>query len=164
VTFDWQTALRDGALVALAASALVMATLRANPRLLMRHFPAELRVAVPPLTSRERPLGKMIGLALIALLVTGPWISTATAFPHEGTINFGSAFAHAFVVSMVFNAVDWLVLDEAWLGGLRPAWAMLPGAEAVPFKFNHLQHARGFVVGSILWAVIAGLVAWAVTL
>jgi len=163
VTIDWQIALRDGALLALAASVLVMGTLRINPRLLMRHFPAELRAAVPPLTPRERIVGRLVGLVLIALLVAGPWISTAAAHGANATTGFSEAFEHAFAVSMVFNAVDWLVLDEAWLGGLRPAWAMLPGAEAVPFKFNHLQHARGFVVGSILSAVIAGLVAWAVT-
>ena len=164
MTLDWHIALRDGALLALAASVLVIGTLRANPRLLLRHFPPELRAAVPPLTSRERTIGKLIGLALIALLVAVPWISTAAvAFNAAGSIGFADAFAHAFAVSMVFNLVDWLVLDEAWLGGLQPVWAMLPGAETVPFKFNHLQHARGFVIGSTLSGLIAGGVAWMVT-
>lgn len=97
MTIDWPIALRDGALLAVATSMLVMGTLRANPRLLMRHFPAELRVAVPPVTPRDQPVGKLVG------------------------------------------------------------------AETVPFRFNHLQHARGFAVGSVLSAVIAGLVSWGVT-
>lgn len=163
MSLDWQVALRDGAFVALAASLLVMGTLRANPRLLMRHFPRELREAVAPMTPRERVTARLVGLPLIGLLVAGPWVSTAIALGGAAPVPFADAFAHAFVVAMVFNVVDWLILDEFWLGVLRPAWAMLPGAESVAFRFNHLQHARGFVIGSILSAVIAGVVALAVS-
>lgn len=156
MTLDWWIALRDGAGLALAASALIMGTLRANPRLLLRNYPPELRQAVPPQRARERGLSTLIGLALIGMLAAWPAVSVWAAQTSGLPSGFGPAFAHAFAVGMVFNLVDWILLDELWLGQLRPRWAMLPGAEDVAFRFNHLQHLRGFVVGSIFTAVIAG--------
>jgi hypothetical protein len=67
-------------------------------------------------------------------------------------------FAHAFLVAMVFNAVDWLVLDELWLGVGRPRWVLPPGVAPEDVPFDHAQHARGFATGTVLCAVI-GLVA-----
>lgn len=152
-------AFRDGAVVAALATCLVMGTLRANPRLLMRHYPQALRDAVPSATKAERWAGLAVGLVLIGLLIGGPFLSAHIKLVAEGPLPRSVLFIHAFIVGMVFNAVDWLVLDELWLGVLRPRWAMLPGAEDVPFKFNHLQHARGFVVGTLAAAIIAAAVA-----
>lgn len=156
MTFDALPALRDGAVLAGLASIVVMGALRSNPRLLMRHYPKALRDGVPPMTMAERWWGLLIGLVLIGLLTAGPIVSTARL---PDGLSFGSRFAHAFIVGMVFNLVDWLLLDELWLGVLRPRWAMLPGAEHVAFRFNHLQHARGFLVGSVLALLAAALAA-----
>ncbi len=155
----WQTALRDGALLSALASALVMATLRLNPRLLLRHYPPELRAAVPPNTPRERMISRLVGLPLIALLVGVPAWSTAAWQAAIGEQAFGQLWLHAFIVGSVFNLVDWLVLDELWLGVVRPRWAMLPGAEDVPFQFNHGQHLRGFVVGCVIFAASSAAIA-----
>jgi hypothetical protein len=155
MSLDWGIALRDGAGLALAASALIMGTLRLNPRLLLRNYPPELRQAVPPQTPRERGLATLIGLVLIGMLAAWPAVSVMAAHRSGLPAGFGPAFGHAFVVGTVFNLVDWLLLDELWLGLLRPRWAMLPGAEDVAFRFNHLQHLRGFVVGSVVTALFA---------
>lgn len=160
MNLDWWIALRDGAGLALAASALVMGTLRANPRLLLRNYPAELRRAVPPQTPRERALATLIGVVLIGMLVAWPAVSVVAAQRSELPFGFGPAFAHAFVVGTVFNLVDWILLDELWLGRLRPRWAMPPGTEDVAFRFDHIRHLRGFVAGSVLAALIACAIGW----
>lgn len=152
-------ALRDGAILAVVASCLVMGTLRANPRLLMRHYPKAVREAVPPMTRAERWTAVAIGLLLIGLLVGGPFLSAHLRLADGGPLPASALFLHAFVVGLVPNAVDWLLLDEFWMGVIRPRWAMLTGAEDVPFAFNHGQHARGFVVGAVLAALVAGAVA-----
>ena len=158
MTTSW-TALRDGAALGGAATLLVMGSLRANPRLLMRHYPKEMQAHVAPMTKGERGASQLIGLALIALLVGGPWVSTAMLAQARPGSTFGELFVHAFTVGMIPNLVDWLFLDELWLGLVRPRWAMLPGAEELPFRFNHFHHFRGFVVGSGLSAAIAAGVA-----
>lgn len=155
----WELALRDGVILSVMASGLVMGTLRANPRLLLRHYPAELRAAVPPATRRERLIGVAVGLVLIGLLIAAPAWSTAEWRAASGESRFVPLFLHAFIVGTVFNLTDWLLLDELWLGALRPRWAMLPGTDDVPFRYNHAQHARGFLVGSVFVALIAAITA-----
>lgn len=149
-----QAALRDGALLSVAASALLMGALRLNPRLLIKHFPEEMRQAVAPPTPRETRTGRLVGLLLVALLVGGPLVSTLI-MAHGADTSFMDRALHAFLVGMIFNLVDWLVLDELWLGVLRPRWAIPAGAEHVPVRFEHGRHARGFATGTVVFAVLA---------
>jgi hypothetical protein len=154
------SALRDGALLAVLASLVIVWTLRANPRLMMRHYPKAYRAAVAPLSPRERLANRGVALILAALLFGIPLISTlalARAAPRPSP--FGALFTHAYIVGMVFNLVDWLVIDELWLGLFRPPWVMLPGTEDRPFPFSHAQHARDFLLGGALIGVIALVVA-----
>lgn len=157
--FALGVALRDGAIVAVAASVVVMGALRMNPRLFMRHFPDALKQRLPPLAPEELRAGRLIGAALMILLLGGPVVSTwlwavGTARPQPLT----ALFSHAFVVGMVFNLVDWLILDELWIGVLRPRWAIPPGAAIEDFTpFDHARHFRGFMTGAVLCAAVAAL-------
>lgn len=155
----WDNALRDGALLALVASAYVMMALRSNPRLFLRHYPAKIRAAAPPLTPQESRRAKLVGLPFVLLLVAGPLLSSlrlAHAEPAATPLGLG---LNAFLVLEVFNAVDLVLLDIVWLCWLRPRWAMIPGAEHVPFQPNYLDHVRGFVSGTVMAALVGGLAA-----
>jgi hypothetical protein len=154
---DWWIVLRDVGLIALAASAYVMTLLRLKPRAFLRHYPSEIRRVVPPLTTRERRYGALAGLPLMALIVGGPLASSLAFHKTQAGMHATTMFWQTFAVAMVFNVVDLLGLDYFWLGVLRPRWAQMPGAEGVAYSFNWLQHLRGFVVGTVLAALIAAV-------
>lgn len=159
MTADVPLLLRDGAILAVLASVWVMGLLRYNPRLFLRHYPKEIREAATPLTNDERKTSKLVGLPFLALLVSVPVWSTFTfAGAHPASSFVDQAF-HGFGVSMVFNIVDFLVLDILWLGMLRPRWAMIPNTEHVLFRFNTGDHVRGFFVGTAVAAIIGCLAA-----
>jgi hypothetical protein len=158
MTLDWPLLLRDGAILAVAASVWVMGSLRYNPRLFLRHYPMEIREAAAPLTEQERKTSKLVGLPFLALLIGVPIWSTLTFASAHPAATLVDQAAHGFGVSMVFNIVDFLVLDLLWLGVFRPKWAMIPNTEHVSFRFNTGDHVRGFVVGTLV-AVIVGLIA-----
>jgi len=158
---DWPLLLRDGAILAVAASAWVMSSLRYNPRLFLRHYPKEIREAAQPLTLTERRTSKLIGLPFLLMLVGIPIWSVLSFVSEHPSANFLGAAFHGFGVSMVFNLVDLILLDLGWLGVLRPSWAMIPGTELIVFRFNVSDHLRGFAVGAVL-AVIVGCIAAAI--
>jgi hypothetical protein len=152
---------RHGTWLSLVGSAVIMGALRLNPRLFLRHFPAAVRASQPPLTSGETAVGWGVGLILIALFFGGPiWSARAGAAAHAYTR--WDVFLHAFLVGTIFNLVDWLVLDELWIGLGRPRWALPPGVSAADVPFDHAQHARGFVTGSFLFAFVAAIAAFVV--
>ena len=156
LTLDAGRILRDGVFLSVAASALIMGALRANPRLFLRHFPEAVRRAQPALSPAETRAGRLVGMALIGMLVIVPvWSARASA--DALGYDFGAAFLHAFFVGMAFNVTDWLILDELWLGVGRPQWALPPGVTLDDVPFDHRQHARGFLVGTCLCALISGI-------
>ena len=139
-----------GAVVAALAAAILMGALRLDPRLFLRDQPAEHRALAPDLSKDEARKGLWVGLMLLIVIVGGPIASALTSAP-AGPLAAG---LHAFGVGMVFNLVDWLILDELWLGVFRPKWALMPEVRDVPFRFDHYRHFRGFLVGTGLYAVV----------
>lgn len=160
MTLNGGVILAHGGVIALAASALVMLALRSNPRLFLKHFPEKVRAAQPPLSQAEMAAGVLIALPLFAVMVGGPIVSTLMIAGGRGAPQDPlSLWTHAFLVGMVFNLVDWLVLDELWLGVGKPRWALPPGAtveDVTPFA--HGQHLADFLKGTIFFAVV-GLIA-----
>jgi hypothetical protein len=150
--------LRDGAGLAMAASIVIMGALRYNPRLFLRHFPAAVRQSQPPLSVAEMRVGRVVFLLLMALLVVVPiWSALASVGTHAYGLR--ATFGHAFLVGSAANLTDWLILDELWLGLGQPRWALPPGVSFADVPFDHRQHARGFLTGSILCACVGVIAA-----
>lgn len=157
MTLDGTMILVHGGAVAVAASALVLGALRVNPRLFLKHFPQRVRDAQPPLSTAEKRLGFLFALPLFLVLFGGPVASTIFLASGKGVPQDPlSLWTHAFLVGMVFNTVDWIVLDVLVLGLGKPRWALPAGvslADVTPFE--HGRHFAGFLTGLIACAVTA---------
>ena len=153
------TILIHGGAIALLASALVLGALRINPRLFLKHFPDRVRAAQPPLSDREKGLGYGFAAALSVVLVGGPVVSTfmiasGKGVPHDPF----SLWAHAALVSMIFNVVDWLVIDEVLLGLGKPRWALPAGVSIADVQpFEHGRHFVDFIKGAVFCALVGVL-------
>jgi hypothetical protein len=150
-------ALHGGALATLG-SFVIMGALRYNPRLFLRHFPEAVRIAQPAHTPGEKLVGRAVGLLLIGLFVGIP-VWSAHVAAAAGRAGFLPLLVHAFLVGMIFNAVDWLVLDELWLRLGRPRWALPPGVGPEDVPWSHTKHFRDFLRGSLLFLAIAAAAA-----
>jgi uncharacterized repeat protein (TIGR03806 family) len=161
MTLDVPMIALHGGLLAIVVSVLIMGSLRANPRLFLRHFPAKVRESQPPLSAGEKGAGRIVGLLMLLVFVGIPvWSATVFAARHDADLP--NVFVHAFLVGMVANLVDWLLLDELWLGVGRPRWALPSGvvpADVLPF--DHGRHFRAFLNGAVIFAVIALIAALA---
>ena len=67
----WSRMLIDGLLMSTAATALIFASLRANPRIWLNDFPPDLRRAVPPKSEAEKRQSLRWGLPFLAVLLGG---------------------------------------------------------------------------------------------
>lgn len=159
--FHLEHALAFGTLLAILGGGWIVLVLRINPRLFLRNYPQAVQKAAPPATPSERRAGLLFGLPLFALLIGIPfWSGFNLAAGHP--VGPGALFLDAFVVGLVANVVDLVILDILWLGLLPPRWAIIPGTEDVPFRPEYSKHVRGFVVGSVVAAIIAFVVSFAV--
>jgi hypothetical protein len=128
-----------------AASLYLLFLMRFNPRVFLRHFPKEIREAVPPKTKEEQRmsavLGLLIGVPFTAALV---W-RTATLGSHS----FWDLFGYAFGVLLIFNLFDLLILDWLIVCRLNPHWMVLPGTEHIVVPKQYFHHFKGFLVGTV---------------
>ena len=163
MSVDWLLVARDGGILALGACALIGALLKFNPRLLLRHFPEDLQRAVPPKTPAEKRHSIVGGIALLVWTLAILIVSAVKA-EARGATDFLSLAVHTFAVGMVFNLADWLILDELWIGVMRPRWLAPPGIDPASIPFEHASHFRAFLRGSVIFAMIGALIAFVVRL
>ena len=160
---DWLLVARDGGILAVGACALIAALLRFNPRLFLRHFPEEIQRTQAPKTDAEKRHSIIGGIALLAWTL-GVLIVSAVTAEARGASDFASLAIHTFAVGMVFNLADWLILDELWIGLMRPRWLAPPGVDPATITFEHARHLRAFIRGSILFALLGVAIACGVWL
>ena len=149
--------LRDGALLSLVASTCLLALLRFNPRMFLRHYPKEIREIVPPKSEKERRISILLGVPF-GLLCLGYIFASALLWraSAQGSPSFRELFAHAFGVFFFFNLVDLLILDWLILCRFTPSWAIIPGTEHIVIPSPYLHHFKGFLTGTVV-SVIGGL-------
>lgn len=153
----------DGALLSTAASVLIFASLRANPRIWLNDFPPDLRAAVPPKTPTEHRQSLVWGVPFMALLLGWPIVSTVLVASSGASAAFPSLWLHAFVVVLVFNLVDLLLVDWLVLCTFTPRAFVLPGTEGMPGYQDYSHHFRGFLIGMVVSAVLATIAATVAT-
>jgi len=149
-----------GLVLSVALSAVIVGTLAANPRLLLRSYPAAIKQAAGPQTASERKKTRIIGLFFLILLIGVPAVSTwLLERSTGGDIGFAAAFLNVFGILTFFNAVDWLVIDWLLFCTVTPRFLVIAGTEGMREYKNYRFHFRGFVVGTALAAVASLVIA-----
>ena len=145
--------------VTLGTLALLAVVLR-SPRLMLQDFPKSIHDAVPPKTEAEKRLSVRWGLPFILILLCYPFLATFLFKSQSAEPpGFASLFLFAFGIAFAFNLWDLLVLDWLLLCTITPSWAIVPGTEGNPGSKDYAFHFRGFLIGSLLSAAIAVIVA-----
>jgi len=157
---SWQKILLDGGILAVIASLLLITGMVINPRLFLQDYPKEIQQAVQPKTTAEKKLSLILGIPFLLVLVLVPFFSTL-ALSRE-TESFILLFLNAFGVSMIFNLVDWLILDWLLFCAINVKFMVIPGTEGMAAYKDYVYHFRGFLIGCVISAatslVIAGVV------
>lgn len=147
--------------LSLVLSALLLAMIRANPRLMLQDYPKDIQAAVPPKTPAEQRQTRSWGIILLLLVLAFPLAAALSAKAAQH--GFLGIFLSAFGVPFLFNVVDWLILDWLIFCTFTPTFAVLPGTEGMAGYKNYAMHFRGFLIGTIYSAGIGVVIAVVVT-
>ena len=155
---DIQKILIDGAILSALASIFIILTMRFGPRIWLHDYPKEIQAMVPPKTDQEKRLSLQLGIPFMLLLLAVPLLSTLWFRNSAGeNATFVSLAAHAFGVILVFNLVDWLLLDWLMFCTITPSWVVIPGSEGAPGYKDYGFHFRGFLKG-VLFSALGGAI------
>jgi hypothetical protein len=133
-----------------------------NPEIWLPDYPPDIRERFGPMSERAKRQRRLVGISVLMLL-TGVLVLSSVRLAQIGSeSHFFSVFFGTFVVLLVFNAVDLLILDWLLFVTLRPKIVVLPGTEGVEGYGDYGFHFRAFLrglagsfVGSL---VVAGMV------
>jgi hypothetical protein len=155
----------DGAILSVAASLILIASLWFNPRLFLQDYPAEIQEKVSPKTDKEKRQSLFVGIPYLLILIAVPFLSTlAMKRGSAGEVPFLHLFLNAFGVTFTFNLVDLLLLDWLMFCTITPDFVVIPGTENMAAYKDYAYHFRASIKGTILSAVAALVIAGIVIL
>jgi hypothetical protein len=146
------TILVYGVPASILLSAIILAMIRVNPRLMLRSYPKDVRAAMPPQTAAEKRQTLYWGIPFWLCLLGFP-IAAALSVKAAQLSPWGIFLSAAGVV-FLFNLVDWLILDWLIVCTIIPRFMVLPGTEGMAGYTNYGVHLRGFLIGTVFAAVI----------
>jgi hypothetical protein len=100
-----------------------------NPEIWLPDYPPDIRERFGPMSERAKRQRRLVGMPVF-LLLTGVLVLSSVRLAQIGSESlFFSVFSGTFVVLLVSNAVDLLILDWLVFVTLRPRIVVLPGTE-----------------------------------
>jgi hypothetical protein len=149
--------LTDGAILSAALGVVTMGSLYYNARLWLHDYPKEIQAKVPPITPREkRDRNVVVILFFAALLGILAYSVAGLRSAYGGSVPFLTAYLHFFGVLSLFNLFDAVVLDLLILTGMKPKFAVIPGAEGMEYLYHNWgMHLANFLKGVIFCAVFS---------
>ncbi len=146
----------DGGILSLFVSILLIISMCVNPRIFLHDYPAKIQENVAPKTKAEKRLTYAFGIPSMLILLLGSFFSTLS-LKEQGNTQFWVLWLNAAGVVLIFNIVDWLILDWLMFCTITPRFVVVPGSEGMAEYKDYGFHFRGFLHGTV-YSILGGLV------
>ncbi|MEM6900896.1 MAG: hypothetical protein AAF583_14150, partial [Pseudomonadota bacterium] len=140
--------MKDGLVLCLLLSAVVVPSFFWKPRIWLRDFPKDIQDMVDPMTRAEKRVAGIVGVFIVAIML---------ALIVASTLRFGFdngylvAALHAYLLFQLFNLFDMVIIDWGILLAINPAKPPIPGTENAEgwrdFGFHAMKSAKGVLLG-----------------
>jgi hypothetical protein len=152
-----QRTLLNAVILSLLLGNILLAALMYNARLFLHDFPKAIQEKVPPLSPGEKRDRMVLTVLFMGVLLGGLILETVQLRQgnvQPGSLSFGAAYLHVFLLLAIFNLFDALVLDLIVLTWLKPKCMIPPGAEGMEhLLYDYGKQLRDFLKGMVFCAV-----------
>lgn len=152
-----------GLILSAALSVTFTGLMLLNPEIWLHDYPPDIQAKYGPISERARRQ-KALAVWPVALLLIGLVIASLLGLAqlNGGVLAFADAFVGTFVMLMVFNLIDLLLLDWLIFVTIRPRLIVLPGTEGLAGYRDYGFHFRGFLkgtAGSLVASLVVAVIA-----
>lgn len=148
-----------GVLLSLALGAVMLISFAIAPDMWLGDYPPDVQQAYGPMSAkgkRYRPIIGILFLGTAFAVVALSFGALRDAGPADPS--FVDYLLTSFVVLMVFNLFDLLIVDWLIFVTIQPKRIVLAGTEGMAGYKDYGFHFRGFLVGIVFSAVGAALI------
>lgn len=149
-----------GLILSVAMTALILGTLYWRPMIWVGDAPANIQAAAGPMSDSDRRVKRVAGIVTLVLL-SGILVTAMFRLGQlkGGALTFTEVALSTFIVFMVFNLVDLLLIDWLLVATVRPRFVVLPGTEHLAGYGDYGFYFRGFLKGIVGGLVVSMVVA-----
>lgn len=153
---DISVILMHGLIVSLLITFAMLFVGMKGPRLMLQNYPKSIQDATTPRTKREKKLGILYAIPLLAIMILYPLIVGYYYYHHSDFTLLQTIFL-TWGILLFFNLYDLLVLDWLIICAITPRFVVVPGTEGNKGYKDYLFHFKGFLKGIIITLLVATL-------
>jgi hypothetical protein len=155
-----QHSLIYGVILSVIMSLSCLVLMLVKPEMWVDDYPPDIQEKFGPMSVQARQLKRMAGPAIILLFLgTVVWAMVQWTNTHAEPLTFMESFLSGFVIFMIFNLFDWLILDWLLFVTIQPRLIILQGTEGMAGYKDYAFHFYGFLKGIAISAVMSLIVA-----
>ncbi len=144
---------------------IMLASLAWNPAIWVSDYPPDIQARFGPPDARTQRQKQIVFLPFMLALI-GTLTAAVWGLPAAGlTPSFAVVFASTFLVVLVFNLFDLLVIDWLFFVTWQPHQIVLPGTAGLAgyrdYRFHFIAFLKGFgfcLIAALITAGFSGLI------
>jgi hypothetical protein len=146
-----QNGLIYGTVLSLLLSLVILGSLFINAEMWLRDYPPDIKERYGESSEKAKKQWVISGVlfffvATILIIISTVQLATVIS----GKLGFQEIILNTFVMLLVFNVVDLLILDWLIFVIIRPRFVILPGTEGMAGYNDYRFHFVGFLKGLVL--------------
>lgn len=129
------------------------------PWQMLHEYPKDIQKAsvLQEPTSEQKKKAKFFG-AIGSLVIFGALIAFGLIRFADSRESYGKLLLYIFIIAMIWNIVDLLVMDWLIICRITPKWVVISGTEGCSGYKDYVFHFKGFLIGCVYTAIMSFLI------
>ncbi len=151
----WSKVLLNGMIVSFLLGGWVLLILKINPRYELKSYPQEIVETVEPQTKTEKKAFLILAIPMLVIIIS--YLISSVLNTYNSSSTFLTIFLHYYVVLMIWNVVDLLIVDWLIFCTINPDFIVISTTKGNKAYKNYKYHFVGFIKGIFFSIVFAWL-------
>ena len=126
------------------------------PWQMLHEYPKDIQKAsvLPEPTTENKKNAKLFG-AIGSLVIFGALITFGLIRFADSRESYGKILLYIFIIAMIWNIADLLIMDWLIICRITPKWVVIPGTEGCSGYKDYFFHFKGFLIGCVYTGIMS---------
>lgn len=150
------TALTEGVIWSVLWIIYVYVIVKCFPWQMLHDYPEDIQKAatIGEPTDKQNMNSKVFSVIGSLIIFAALIIFGLMKFGGEQS-SFFSVFAFIFIIAMIWNVVDLIIMDWLIICTITPKWVVIEGTDGCRGYKDYMYHFKGFLIGCIYTTIMA---------
>ena len=129
------------------------------PWQMLHEYPKDIQKAstLQEPTTEQKKNAKLFG-AIGSLVIFGALITFGLIRFAGSRESYGKVLLYIFIIAMIWNIADLLIMDWLIICRITPKWVVIPGTEGCSGYKDYFFHFKGFLIGCVYTGIMSLLI------